>query len=160
MALGLILGTFFLLGAGKMMAIAGAVFMLVGYWIIYNINVVNVTKRCHDFGNDAKLALIIVKTSFAIYTIALTAWVLASIGILPSGDMATLYSLGDGATPADMAAAMSIIQHHDNRILAIIIRIVDITSFILWLFLMFRPGNPWDNAYGKDPVNTKVGFLG
>ncbi len=45
-------------------------------------------------------------------------------------------------------------------IATIIAIILGIVGYILAIILLFRPGNPGDNQYGKDPINTKVSFLG
>lgn len=45
-----------------------------------------------------------------------------------------------------------------------LMNIVNIVSFalltILFLYLLFVPWKSWDNEYGKDPIKTKITFLG
>ncbi len=38
--------------------------------------------------------------------------------------------------------------------------IIGVAVLVMVLILLFRPGLPGDNQYGKNPINTKVGFLG
>lgn len=55
---------------------------------------------------------------------------------------------------------MEIAQPSYLRIFSILQQVIGVISFIMWIFLSFRPGVKGDNQYGKDPINTKVAFLG
>lgn len=46
------------------------------------------------------------------------------------------------------------------EVLLMVREVVRYGIILLLLYLLFRPGNQWDNEYGQSPKNTKIGFLG
>lgn len=105
-------------------------------FITYKVWLNLVTKRCHDFGSDGKIARTIVAAVFIVN--------IALIGLLSH--------LLSGQ---DLNAVVTVLNYT-----SIIATIIWILALIMWIILLFRPGASGDNIYGKDPVNTKVKFLG
>ncbi len=150
-----------LLGMGKILSIVSSVLFLGISYFFYELAKNNSVKRCHDFGNDGNLALRIVHISFIVGVIGILIWVWETLWVLPSmNSLAMLSQMSEWITNAQAMELMSQSQPIHQKIFGIIQMIVGIVSLILWIFLVFRPGNPGDNVYGKDPINTKVSFLG
>lgn len=61
---------------------------------------------------------------------------------------------------ADVMSQIVSIQPLWMQLLGTIGSIVAISSFILYIILLFRPGNPETNEYGENPKNVKVWFFG
>ena len=130
-------------------------------YFFYKLAKNNSIKRCHDFGNDGKIALKIIQISFILGVVGLIVSLLEVLWILPSMNPLTLLSQVNETMSADqIKALMSGWQPMHQKILGVAQQIVWLASLILWIFLVFRPGNNGDNTYGKDPINTKVAFLG
>ena len=150
-----------LLGMGKVLSIAWLVIWLGISYFFYKLAKNNSIKRCHDFGNDGRIALKIIQISFILGVDGLIVFLLEVLWILPSINPLALLSQANETMSADqIKALMSGWQPIHQKILGVAQQIVWLASLILWIFLMFRPGNKGDNAYGKDPINTKVAFLG
>ncbi len=105
---------------------------VISFLVSYYIWIPLATKRCQDFGSDGRRSVIIIKTSIAIQILTIIIFGLQLAGV----------SIPWVSQFLNLAWIMNIIY------------------FILFIILLFRPGNKWDNAYGMDPINTKVSFLG
>lgn len=108
-------------------------------FLIYKIGLNLVTKRCHDFGSDGKIARVIVSAIFIVNVALIFISLLSHLVSAP--DLSSIFdTISINAT--------------------MISNIVSIPAFIMWIILLFRPGASGDNTYGKDPINTKISFLG
>lgn len=101
-------------------------------YIIYKITYALYTKRCHDFGNDGKLIQKVVLGVFWFQILSALVSILAIYGVdlLPVELMRTIGNFINGI------------------------------SGITYLILLFKKGGTGENQYGKDPINTKIGFFG
>lgn len=148
----------------KIMAIVSFLLYWYVYYIFYQIALTNATKRCHDFWNDGKNAKLIVQLSFATGILGIAFLMFQTLWILPGIDYSSIIALGsswgDAAGLDNVKSMMETAQPSYLRIFSILQQVIGVISFIMWIFLSFRPGVKGDNQYGKDPINTKVAFLG
>lgn len=100
--------------------------------ILYKIGIPVSIKRIRDFGFEWKKMILIIKTQ-----------IIANIFII----IMLISTISQINIPL-MEYTWKICQT------------ISLFSYIATLILLFRPGNKWDNQYGKDPINTKVWFLG
>lgn len=111
---------------------------LLSSFVYYKVWTNLATKRCHDFGNDAKIARSIVLGVF-ISEAAVVCMTTISMLVKAPDLIAVVQKVAGG--------------------IGIIAMILGIVGYILAIILLLRPSNPGDNQYGKDPINTKVSFL-
>ncbi len=128
-----------LLLLSKAYMLSAAIFGIGLTIFLYKIGLILVTKRCHDFWNDGKIARFILHFNFVLSMVVSVTGLIVLLGfskivdILPSIIYTILNSLSN---------------------------IGGIASLIMVLILLFRPGNPGDNQYGVNPIGTKIGFFG
>lgn len=131
--------------------------------MFYNLAKVNSIKRARDFGSDGKIVFWIVTASFAINIILLLVGIFQAYGILPSTNISsaldgirTVSGEDPLITLKKMSEAMKDASPFYMKFIGYITNIIRTLSFIMWVFLMFRPGTPGDTAYGKDPARREV----
>jgi uncharacterized membrane protein YhaH (DUF805 family) len=121
----------------KNIALSGIIFgFCISIWYIilfYKTLLVLVTKRCHDFWSDGKIARGLLHAGIV-------------LGVINS-----VIALFGFAQVPDLIL----------KTLAFIYTVVHGIWSILFVWILpFRRGNSGDNQYGKDPIHTKVSFLG
>lgn len=116
-----------------------SILLLLFNFLIYKMLLNLIIKRCHDLGSDGKIAQIIVTTIFIVFTLMTVIALISPYSIY----------IGSYFYAFAFSPYSSILQF-----------IIWIPISLLLILLLLYPGVSGDNIYGKDPVNTKVGFLG
>jgi uncharacterized membrane protein YhaH (DUF805 family) len=109
--------------------------------IFYKTWINTITKRCRDFGSDGQKAIMIFKAQIITTLISVVLTIITIIVIILNPN------------------TLDLLQTINSKY-GIVLQIINVLTFIMGIFLLFRPGNKWDNQFGKDPINTKVSFLG
>lgn len=123
-------------------------------WLVLNI------KRIRDIGKDPKnirnitLGLISWRLIAIIYSTIWEAW------WLPWYVWYFQVSLHEMARKLSPETSTPLMLPWHQTAMEYIGYWFGLIAFILFLYLLFIPGNKWDNQNGKDPMNTKVSFLG
>lgn len=104
-------------------------------WIYFPIKVL-IQKRCRDIGRNGK-------TEVWVFTIA-TILQLLYTGIIA---LYVIFSI-------DLMSGVAM------GILGLVYPYLNMINWVVNLVCLLQPGKKWDNEWGKDPVSTKVSFLG